>query len=376
MWQARYPSPSEVTRYTKRDGTKGTRPKLVAAPMLFETKYDATTWLRLYAGGNAPTPREVAPTLGEYGRRWIAERPTLSERTRADYKRTFETKIEPAFGDVRLDRITSTDVRRWHATMSSTPVAAARAYGILHAIYATAVLDDVAESSPCRVQGAQNPPTRHVAVILSPTEVAALVQSVPARYKALFLTASWVGLRFGELAELRRGDIDVENGVIRVRRALTRVEGEALVKAPKSQAGKRDVVLPPHVVDDLAAHLDTYVGPEPGALVFAARNGGHLQPSSVAKVLTTARAKIGRPTLRFHDLRHFSGTTATIAGATLREVQARLGHSTVNAAMRYQGIVEGRDAEVAAAMSVLATQAVEASNVTPLKPRRRTASGN
>ena len=49
-----------------------------------------------------------------------------------------------------------------------------------------------------------------------------------------------------------------------------------------------------------------------------------------------AREAAGRPDLRVHDLRHTGATMAARAGATLAELQERLGHSSVNAALRYQ----------------------------------------
>jgi integrase len=61
----------------------------------------------------------------------------------------------------------------------------------------------------------------------------------------------------------------------------------------------------------------------------------------------------GVPELRFHDLRHTAGTLATAAGASLREVMARLGHSTVAAALRYQHVMNGRDATIAEALDRL-----------------------
>ena len=58
-------------------------------------------------------------------------------------------------------------------------------------------------------------------------ELATLVDTMPERYKLMTLLAAWCGLRFGELTELRRRDIDVKNGVIRVRRAVTRSPGSS-----------------------------------------------------------------------------------------------------------------------------------------------------
>jgi hypothetical protein len=81
-----------------------------------------------------------------------------------------------------------------------------------------------------------------------------------------------------------------------------------------------------------------------------------MQPSSLHKQWHKARAQVeGMESLRWHDLRHFSATTAAQTGASLAELQRRLGHSTVNAAMRYQHAAQSRDGDIAAAMSLLAT---------------------
>jgi integrase len=67
------------------------------------------------------------------------------------------------------------------------------------------------------------------------------VKALPGRYRLMALMAAWCALRFGELAELRRSDIDVKNATIRVRRGVVRTSAGRKVKDPKSQAGKRDV---------------------------------------------------------------------------------------------------------------------------------------
>ena len=51
--------------------------------------------------------------------------------------------------------------------------------------------------------------------------------------------------------------------------------------------------------------------------------------------------------LRLHDLRHVAGTLATVSGATIRAVQARLGHASPAAAYRYQHVWDNRDAQIA-----------------------------
>src|SRR4029077_948253 len=66
-----------------------------------------------------------------------------------------------------------------------------------------------------------------------------------------------------------------------------------------------------------------------------------------------ARRAAGVNGLRFYDLRHYAGTLATVSGATIREVQARLGHASPAAAYRYQHVLENRDAEIADRLDVV-----------------------
>jgi len=88
--------------------------------------------------------------------------------------------------------------------------------------------------------------------------------------------------------------------------------------------------------------------------VFPAASGGHMAPSSLYAVFRPARDKSGRPDLRFYYLRHTGAVLAAATGATLAELMARLGHSTVSAAMRYQHAAGDRDNVIAAALSELA----------------------
>jgi integrase len=67
-----------------------------------------------------------------------------------------------------------------------------------------------------------------------------------------------------------------------------------------------------------------------------------------------ARKAADRPDLRFHDLRHTGATLAAQAGATTAELQARLGHTTADAAMIYPHAAKGRDRQLAQELSRLA----------------------
>ena len=177
---------------------------------------------------------------------------------------------------------------------------------------------------------------------------------MPDQYRAMVLLASWCAMRFGELVDLRHADIDLDQQVVHIRRAAVRVDGGWRIGNPKSDAGIRDVAIPPHLVASIELHL-TKVGQGKDALLFPAKDGvGHLQPSTLYRHFYKARVAAGRPDLRFHDLRHSGAVLAAQTGATLAELMERLGHSTPQAAMRYQHAAKGRDKEIAANLSKLA----------------------
>jgi integrase len=341
-WQATFTSP---------DGER------VNAPKTFETKLDAAAWLTAQARDVAadrwerPAEKVKTQTLGEYAETWLAGR-ELKPRTRYQYRRLLDDLVIPHLGKVTLDRLSPTTVRTWHAALApGAPTWRAQGYSLLRAICTTAVADELIDANPCRVRGAGKVKTKHEPKPATLAELTVIVDAVPARYRAMMLLAAWCGLRFGELTELRRRDVDVTKGKIRVERGVVLVEGERLVGSPKSDAGKRTVSIPPHLLPALEEHLDKHVGRNADALLFPARGGGHMAPSALYKVFYPAREKAGRPDLRFHDLRHTGATLAAATGATLADLMQRLGHSTPGAAMRYQHAAEDRDQLIADALS-------------------------
>jgi integrase len=71
------------------------------------------------------------------------------------------------------------------------------------------------------------------------------------------------------------------------------------------------------------------------------------------RVWIPATRAAGVEGLRFHDLRHTAATLAVAAGASTRELMVRMGHSSSAAALRYQHVMAGRDAAIAAALDEL-----------------------
>ena len=245
-----------------------------------------------------------------------------------------------------------------------------------------AVVEGLVSSSPCQIPGAGRASRQRRIEPASLPELAAIVEGMPERLRLLVVLGAWCALRYGELAELRRHDVDLERGVLSVSRAVVRVDGADLVGRPKSVAGVRHVAIPPHLHPAIQSHLvrpgsrlagsttatshlhpaiqshlDAHVAPGSDSLLFPRPGTNrHLIHTEVTKIFMTARAAAGRPDLRLHDLRHTGAVLAAQTGATLAELMARLGHSTPGAALRYQHAAAGRDAQIAARLSEMALQ--------------------
>jgi integrase len=276
-------------------------------------------------------------TLGVFAEEWWAHR-ALKPRTRAHYRSLLDRQILPTLGPVELVDLTPPVVRAWYAqTALNSPTLRAHSYALLRTILNGAVAERLIPANPCTTKGAGNARRASKTEPATLDELATIVDAMPQRYRLMVLLAAWCALRFGELTELRGHDIDTRNGIIKVRRGVVWVDGEAVVQTPKSGAGVRDVAIPPHLLPAVREHL-VAVGAGRNGLLFPSAHdpSEHMRPSALYKVFYRAREAAGRPDLRFHDLRHSGTVMAAATGATLAELMARLGHSTPGAALRYQ----------------------------------------
>ena len=97
--------------------------------------------------------------------------------------------------------------------------------------------------------------------------------------------------------------------------------------------------------------MTEWAGPD---RVFVGRDGRPMRGDAIRQAFDRARRKAGMPGFRFHDLRHTGLTLAAATGATVKNLMRRLGHASSAASFRYLHAVDGRDAEIAAALSDLA----------------------
>jgi integrase len=316
--------------------------------------------------GRAIDPRHAKVTVAEFANKWLSERHDLAERTVELYRYHLDHHIIPRFGRTAIGSVTTSSVRSWHAGIAKDhPSSAAKSYRLLSTIMRTAVTDRLIAENPCRVENASTEKVteREVATV---AEVEALTEAMPERLRLAVLLAAYCQLRRAEVLGLRRRDVDLLRGTVTIAQTRTfTMKGRQVVKEPKTVAGRRTLAIPSNV--DLEDHLERFTASDADARLFPVGN------KVITRWWNRARASIGRPDLRFHDLRHTGLTWSAATGATTAELMHRAGHATAQAALRYQHATAERDRVLADALAELAPKA----KVVPIRPRdNRATAGN
>lgn len=351
----RLPSGRYQARFLAPDGKRHTAPKT------FETKQDAAAWLVSQSDAVRndfwEPPQKQARgqqfTLNDYFREWIRDQDQIRATTRELYASQWRRLVQDSIGALSFASLDETVVRRWRQGLDpDAPTQRKQVYALVRQVLNSATNDRLIQRNPAVLHKFQVK-RAHEPVVLTPKEIHAAAEYLPERYQSLLLISAWCALRFGEAVAIQRRDVDIENSIIRIRRGAVRVKGGTVMNDPKSAAGVRDVKVPNRAMEPLIRHLEKFVDDDPMSLVFPGRNGGILAPSSLNKVWYPVREKLGHPKMHWHDLRHTGAFHASGGGVPLIDIQARLGHSSVAAAMKYQHTSDPRQAEIAARLDLL-----------------------
>lgn len=252
---------------------------------------------------------------------------TVESRTIEGYRQHWRTHLAPAFGHLPVDEISAPRIQEFIATLAArrAPATTRHAHRVLSLILDQAIAERRLAANPAHGVRLPPLPAQLGDHVLTVEQVEALAAAV--RHQgALVRVAAYCGLRWGEVAALEVGDVDLVNRRIRVQRAQVEVSGRIEIKAPKSRHGRRRVPIPGRLLNELRQHTE---GRPAAALLFTSPGGERLRSSNWKRWVgwPQAVATLGGG-IRFHDLRHTCASLLIQAGATPVEVQRVLGHST------------------------------------------------
>jgi integrase len=309
----------------------------------FARKIDAERWLVEVEAAKLQG-RYVDPSLGRtrfgvLAERWWASTASLKPSTRATYRKVLNGHVLPAFGQAQVAGLDRLAVAEWLAAMLGSGVSAIRArdaYRVLRLVLEAGIAGGLLASNPA--SGVRLPRIGpRDGCFLTAAEVDRLARAIRAPYGVLIHMAAYSGMRAGELAALKVGRLDLLGGRAEVLESTTEVAGKLLTGSTKTYA-RRFVRLP----RSLCEELGVYLAGRPNAadaLVFVMPAGGPLRQSMISTryFKPAVRAAGLNPRLRFHDLRHTCASLLIAQGASVKAVQAQLGHASATVTLDRYG---------------------------------------
>jgi integrase len=162
---------------------------------------------------------------------------------------------------------------------------------------------------------------------LTPDELELLATTIDTRSRAMVLVMAWATLRIGETLGMRRIDLDLNTGRLRVANNLVEVAGRQYEGPPKTKAGRRSMTLPASVVADLRLHVARFGN---SSYVFSTASGNNWSAEDWrSRVWRPAVRRAHLDPLRPHDLKHTGVALLAAAGVDPSEIARRAGHSSV-----------------------------------------------
>lgn len=278
------------------------------ANRVFPKRADAKKWeaqklLEFAAGGSARAPAPKL-TVDAFVKDWQEGQIHLRRSSLANDASIIKVHILPTWEGVPITKVHFMIVQKWVASLSDVrkPSTVVKIFSTFNKIMKDALRAQVITLNPC--DGVRLPKIERVEPdIPTPEQVARFIDAIDARYRAWATTAAYSGMRFGELAGLRWGRINVLRRRIEVVESAYQLPSGEIVFNDylKTSAGRRVVPVPQIVLDALGAPQ------APDDLVFTRPEGGPLARSPFReRFFVPAREAADLPNLTPHHLRHYA----------------------------------------------------------------------
>lgn len=283
-------------------------------------------------------------TVREYLDRWLADtRDTVRRNTWDRYEGIVRLHLKPSIGKTKLKALSPAHIRglyREKLDSGLSPRSVQYIHVTLHKALKQAVMDGLVPRNVTEAVKAPRPQSKEVRP-LGLEGVRLLLEAARGnRLEAIYVLAITSGMRQGELLGLKWEDLDLESGMLSVRRSLSITKDGPTLDAPKNAKSRRNIKLTTSAAESLRRHRTRQneerlrLGSlwEDEDLVFPGEAGQPMRPwtllgGSFRRLLKAS----GLPeTTRFHDLRHTCATLLLLRGVHPKFVQELLGHATIS----------------------------------------------
>jgi len=271
-----------------------------------------------------------------------ALKPAVRISTARQYEVYARLHLKPAVGHIEAKKLTALQIEACYRALRGrlSEASLLNVHQFLNGALERGVKHRILSMNPCQTITPPRP-VRQEAQALDAQQCGELLRSVEGtRYHAPILVALATGVRIGELLGLLWSDVDLDHGLLTVRRTAQRTPaGVVLLDQPKTKSSRRTITLPSVAVECLKRHrVDQLnekmrlrlVWREPaGDLVFPTELGGPWAPDNLSKAFKVRVLKLGfSDRISFHSLRHSHATALLMANIPARIAAGRLGHSS------------------------------------------------
>jgi integrase len=291
-------------------------------------------------GALATGPQQLLKVFLE---QWLESvyKPTVKPNSYKQYRVAIRTHLIPALGHIPIQKLTAAKVQAFYTQKLDeglAPRTVIAIHSVLHRALETAVRWGLVPRNITKLVSLPHA-ERYEAQTLTVEQAGKLLEAARgSRIEALLLVAVTTGMRRGELLALHWDDVDLEKGVLYIRRTMSKIAGYGYKESePKTRTGRRKVVLPVVAVEALKEHrlqqdqarLEAGEKWHDRGIVFCNNYGAFFNPDRLLKIFNKLLRDAGLPHMRFHDLRHSAATILLTSGVHPKIVQERLGHSTI-----------------------------------------------
>lgn len=323
-WEVRWRTPDGQSRQRR-----GFPTRRAAKAFYVEMLHTART-------GEYVDPRRI--TFGQYAEQWrtnAIHRPSTAAQVETNLRR----HVLPHLGARPIGAIKPSEVQAWlkGRSLKLAPATVLLLYRYVSTIFRAAVRDDLIRKSPCVGIKPPKPEPARVEP-LGDAAVAALVEAMPERYRALIVLGAGTGLRQGEAFGLTVDRVDFLRRTLTVDRQLVLMPGgPPTFGPPKTDASRRTIPVGETVITALAEHLRRFpVDADGPGCIFTDDDGRPIRRTTFSRaVWIPARTAAGlADTVTFHELRHYFASLLIRRGLSVKVVQDRLGHASADETLR------------------------------------------
>lgn len=314
---------------------------------------------------SVPVPSDLL-TVASYAKDWLLSvKLSIRHKTYESYESTLRVHVIPHLGHIRLSKLTPGDLERMYAMLTekgAAPKSVRIYHGVIHSMLEKAVKQNVLVRNVASLADLPRKVRRDLPMITPQQAQAFLHATREHRLEGLFVLAITSAARQGELLGLTWDCVDLDAGLIDVRKALQKVEGKRVLVEPKTPSSVRTIALTELAKAALGRHRERqirermYVGAawlNELNLVFTTPVGTPLDKDNVRKRELPQLYKAAGlpPELTFHDLRHIAASLALGSGVSIPTVSEMLGHTDPSTTLRvYAHAIPGAQREAARAL--------------------------